>query len=346
MSIENIRQIIRDIDPGLWEQSLNIGKFKSVDVLNLLDRTHSEVARCRVTGHKNAANIYVKYYKTNVTTIHNKKEEEIRQQLLADYKTTEFWFDKFKNNNLYSVVEPLFYLPEKLILATRESEGQILYNILPEGIKYWGGQKKVEFFCKTFEMVGGWLKQLHSFETDTKNTFDIEKHKEYLKIRLESLAEDPRRKFPTVLSNKIINYIDESKDNINGSDLQIRYSHNDFNLSNILVAKNKIIVLDFGEIFKNSFVMDISRLYHQLWLFGLKPGFSQTSISKFQNSMIKGYDQPDLPGREIFKIFMIRHIITHLVTITRFWLQTFPEQVYNKYVMKAELKYLGKLIKV
>lgn len=334
-------ELIQQISPQKWEQCLDIGKFEGLEVLELLNRRFSKVCRCRVHGKKKKTDVYVKIFQDTVTIDNRGKVEAVR----SEYETLYRWSAEFKNSAVYGVVTPLFYDPEKFIIVTKEVSGISLYNILNEKCKFHPDPGIVKQMSANLQKVGGWLQYFHSKTPPEDKLFSIDDLIVYLDRRLILLTTEYGRFFPHRYRKRVLNFLEEKHELITPDQLKLGLTHGDFNLGNIIVGNDKITVLDFGEVKFDSYLLDVARIYHQLYLMTLKPIYRPGTIQRLQGALLNGFGCPHATQLMIFRYLLIRHTITHLVTITRFWLKPPREKLYNFWVMRNELKLLDYLMR-
>ncbi|MEW6608585.1 MAG: hypothetical protein AB1414_14255, partial [bacterium] len=101
---------------------------------------------------------------------------------------------------------------------------------------------------------------------------------------------------------------------------------------------------DFGESQIDSSYLDITRLYHQFYLMTFKPYFRKKYLISLQKALLEGFEEASVERLLIFRFLLIRHTITHLVTITRFWKFPIYEKLYNFWVLQKELSFLDHLL--
>ncbi len=167
---------------------------------------------------------------------------------------------------------------------------------------------------------------------------------EYINLRLKLLTEDPRRHFAPFYWTKILKYIEKNRELVTTQELFIKPSHNDFNLGNIIIEDERVTALDFAKIKMDSFLLDISRVYHQLYLMTFKPQYRMSIIKKLRKALLEGFGMPRADQLMMFRFLLIRHTLTHLVGITRFWEKDFKERMYNYWVLYRELRLLDSLL--
>ena len=127
---------------------------------------------------------------------------------------------------------------------------------------------------------------------------------------------------------------------------RLSFAHTDFSLSNILVANDKVTVLDFNKCEINSPYKDLSRFYHQLYLLSFKPSYQKRVIEEMKSSFLQGYGDQNAKDHPLFKIFFIIHQVTHLGKISRFWERGLLENIYNRYLVTQVMKDLKQTVSI
>jgi len=339
-TLNDFRKEIESIPVQRWEQSLPIGNFRHLHILKITKRPYSYVARCRLTGSDSETYVHAKYYqKSNIS------EKEMSHMVEQDFQRLSYWNDKFRNSDRFGVVKPLFTIPEKSIIITKEIPGQDLLSAITKHATFFSSQNRMKKLQTSLRDIGHWLKYFQSLNPEVDERFSIDDFADYLDVRLKILGEDQRRHFPDEYGKRIRDYISQRRNLISDEELKIAYCHGDFNLGNVIANDNRVTGLDFGAREKSSFLLDVSRIYHQLFLFNLKPQFRFSVIRELQKALLEGFGSPEAERLMIFRFLLVRHTLTHLVGITRFWQKGFKERLYNYWVLWKELSFLDSLLR-
>ena len=339
MTKEAFHQIVQKINPILWEQSTPIGKFKNLTITNTIIRPYSYVVRCEIKGSIGEDVAFVKLYRNPKV----KDLSEIAGLIQRDYDTFAFWTEKFTDLPNFNVVEPLWVLPEEHLLATREARGQTLFDLMLKNAAYFPGKAKTSLMEQHFEDVGTWLQHYQKLGGTGDELFDVGQLVEYVVERLNRLTSSRETLFPMTYCHKIEAFMERVRNQIPEEQLRTCRTHNDFNLSNIMVDGDRVSVLDFGASKVDSIYLDLSRFYHQLYLWSFKPNYRIRNIDKFQKSFLRGFGITNVRDLLLFRFFLIRHTLTHLITTTRFWQKPFKEKMYNRWVLHKELRLLDEI---
>ena len=341
MNSKVFNEFIYSISRELWEDKLGIGNFVDLKIEFITNRKYSLVAKCVILGSKLNSPVYIKYYKN----YKNLPSESLSQQVEREYQTIVHYFDKFNQSRNFNIVEPAFVLPDKFVLVTKEAEGENLFQTIKRLGSFFPSPDNLNYLKKKLFQTGAWLKYFHSLNGSVSDEYSISDLLDYINIRFQILTEDERRHFPKDYCQRILDYIENYKSELTEKEKRINFSHSDYNLSNIIINGEQVTVLDFIKIKQDSFLVDISRIYHQLLLISFKPQYSKKIIQQLQKALLEGFGMENAHHLMLFRFFLIRHTLTHLVGITKFWQVNFKERLYNRWILYKELNYLDYLMK-
>lgn len=341
MQESQFTELIMEIPPQKWEESLPIGKFLKLDILHRFTRPFSFIARCRVEGDRDSRVVYIKRYRN----LKNRPPEVYRQKVEKEHQTELYWYQKFADSENFRVVKPVFVIPEEYLSVTEESRGKNLFHLILKDARYFPPRQKLDQLRRYLRNTGAWLRYKQSILSDEKERYSISGLMEYMEVRLKILSEDKRRRFPAAYPEKVRAFVEQHQSQISAAERQVTTSHSDFNPGNILVEGNTVTVLDFGRLVKESYLLDVSKLYFQLNLLKFKPQYRTKTIRQLQQALLEGFGDPGAGRLLMFRLLTIRNILTHLSGITQFWKQGFAEKIYNTWVMRRELALLDGLLK-
>lgn len=334
------KQLIWDIPGSKWEESLPIGKFRGVEILQRIDRPFSFIARCRVSGDKDCRVVFVKRYRNT----RNKPPDVYRQKVEKEYQVAKYWYEKFIGSPNFRVVRPVFAIPEEYISVTEESRGEDLFQLVSDRACFFPGENILAQLFHHLNNTGAWLRYKQSILAKKDERYSIDDLIEYMDVRLKILTEDKRRRFPVDYRDKVLNFLQQKKMQVREEERLVTISHSDFNPGNILVDGDVVTVLDFGRLVKESYLLDVSKLHFQLNLLTFKPQYRTAVIRKLQQALLGGFGQPEADQLLLFRYLTVRNILTHLTGITQFWKQNTSEKIYNTWVMHKEVAILDSLI--
>lgn len=340
MKIPPFKNVVLSIKDEQWEKALPIGKFKYIQIDKIIQRPFSIISKCLIFGRSCNKTVYVKMY----TRYFDADHDSLVKKVENDFKIATWWYGLFSETEEFNVVKPIMVIPEKCIIVTEEGKGKNLHQIIRKTTHIFSNPSNYETTVGYLRNVGKWLKYRNEILYDDKSIFSIEGLKEYINLRLKILTTSTRRKFPKLYRNKVNEYLCINVNNVKDYEYIEVVSHNDFNLGNVLVVNDKVTVLDFGKSRKDSFLLDVSKIYYHIHLYQYKPQYSINAIRRMQSSLLEGFGNKNADKLMMFRFMLIRNTITHLVNITKFWEQNLKEKLYNMWVLYKEQKNLNKLI--
>ena len=315
----------------------------NLKIVKVWERPFSVVLNVEDRQNQNNA-YFIKIYKI--------KDFEKQQKIIEEeFTLSRFWFHKLQQDPQFSVVEPVWLDNQNLVLATRKSPGVNLLKLVNK-LKGTPPKTNVNFVLNGLLRTGGWLKKFQSFPLSEPVPF-VKKNAErslqylvdYLQIRLVRMVKNSQLDFEQRDREQVLRFLYRQWEQMDNNIPQFVFTHTDFSLSNVLVAKNRITVLDFGKCEINFPFKDLARLYHQLYLLNFKPYFQGKIIKKMQQSFLEGYGMPHAEEHPLFKIFFLIHQLTHLGKLSRYWEHPFGENIYNRFLVKRVLTQIKETIK-
>ena len=340
MQEEEFSQIIDSISDELWQEHLSIGNVESVKIEKIIQSKYSRIAKCVVRGSNASSNIYVKVYKNDKSL----PPEEISRRIQADYQTLNYYYDRFKRSDRFGVVKPVLFLPDRHALITQEAAGKTLYHIISQSCKYFAPEKKLKRVGSFMNRVGAWLRYFQSLDNSQPEQYSVKTLVEYIIVRLNILVENLLMPDAPLYRDRIMDYFERNQGRVECEELYLKPSHNDFNLGNIIIQNDLVTVLDFSKIRRDSFLVDLSRIYHQLFLMTFKFQYRKNTIKGLQGELLEGFEMPDADQLMLFRFLLIRHTLTHLLGVVRSRERSLTAKMYNRWVINRELRFLNSIL--
>jgi len=318
------------------ERSIRINDYA---ILNREERPFSDVFRVRLNIDKDSsAFVFIKYLKS---LARNSNKEALRK----NYETTQFWFEKFRDSKQFRTIEPLYINYDNYAIITRESPGYDLNRYIEHYGQFFPPLQTQKKIYKNLYNVGQWLSYFQSIPVNGREQpLSLEDILDYINLRLERIVENSKIAFNDNLAGRINDYIGALWADIREADKRQCYLHSDLSLSNILIHRDTVTVLDFGKIETGSIYKDLTRLYHQLMLLGHKPTFLKGFLSNLKENLLAGYGDVNASHNPLFRIYLLTHIINHFGKTARFWEHSFTENIYNRWIVKRTLKEIKEFI--
>ncbi len=286
----------------------------------------------------NSGVYYLKYYQREA----NKNKPEVVER---DFNTTQFWNDHFKDHKEFNVIKPVYYNAEKYILISEESKGQNLSQLINKYGQLFPSENAQKKLTDMLALVGRWLRYFQSIPIEGQyEKLGLDYFLDYVEIRLNRLVENDKVAFDAPLKERVIAFMKRQWEQTTTDDLKYSYIHSDLSLSNVLIHKDSITVLDFNEKETGLIYKDLTRLYHQLHLLYHKPVYPRHLIKDLKTAFLRGYGNEETQNHPLFKMYQMVHIINHLGKTARYWEHDFIENLYNRWMVRNTLKELNKLV--
>ncbi len=333
-----IRQKRLPFDAIMNDLSESLGKrIINYEVQDALERPLSVVFKIRLNFDlKYSKNIYVKAY-------HQKNNIDLKKLITKEYETTQFWYDRIKDNNHFQVIKPLYYDTDRHVIITEESKGHSLEAYLKSHGQFFPTLYAQKKMMAMLVKAGEWLRYFQSVAPRADDErLSIQYLMDYVNLRLDGLVANPKIKFDKKCKEGIGKTIMDMWQYVEDQDKRLYFVHSDLTLSNILIHGDKVTVLDFPRLKTGSLFKDVTRFYHQLSLMMYKPTFQKRFIHKLMEKFMEGYGNVHLSEHPLFKIYMLIHQITHLGKNARFWEHSAIENIYNRWVVYNTLRDIKK----
>ena len=141
--------------------------------------------------------------------------------------------------------------------------------------------------------------------------------REYLDVRLRRLMLLPHAEFHEDDRCGILAYFDRRAADVSDDDLIDVPVHGDITPSNIVMAPDRVTVLDFAMTGRGSKYLDIARLYTQLGFYTAKPQYRPSVINRLQLAALSGFDARLQPDHPLFEICTLQHVVCHFLSHAR-----------------------------
>lgn len=187
MQESQLNELISSIPASRWEESLPIGKFQRLEVLQFITRPFSFIARCRVQGERDARVVFIKRYRN----LKNKPAEVYHQKVEKDYQSALYWYQKFAGSPRFRVVKPVLAIPEKFISVTEESKGTNLFQFVLKRARYFPSPATLRQLTRCLHNTGAWLHYKQSILTEPGEAYSPEGLTGYMDVRLKSSPKTP-----------------------------------------------------------------------------------------------------------------------------------------------------------
>lgn len=338
--MEKIDHIFDLMNQPKASNHLGVGAIKSYKILEVHERPYSHVARCAVSGTAGKKKIFIKMYKPYRLG----KKKDYSEKIIREFKTTLFWYKKLQEIEGVGTIKPLYYFPQDQVIITEETSGIRLIDRIRE-VRFFPTSRKIGMLSRVLENTGNWIKtfqQVGGIHSERFNAGDLIAD---IDLRLRRLVDYKGLNFTNDSRHHILSHLHKMARKIKPEEFKITYLHQDFALSNILISRGEIVLLDFNDIRKGSVYFDVSRLFHQLEMLNFQPGYYRPTVRSMQWAFLKGYGNPDLADSYLFRMFLIRHSITQVIKLARYSKFSLPVQLKNRWMVFRHFRLINSIIK-
>ena len=339
MEAEQFESVLSKFTHSPEFNNLNIGKARQVRQVSQFERHFSIQRIYSVDGERGSRRIYVKMYKNAYQRSLPKFEEAI----LRDYETNLFWYNKLAHLNGYSTIRPLFVsIPHRTII-TEEAQGKNFGEVVCQELRFRPTQETMRKLEDFMLRTGNLLRVIQDFDVEQK-PYRLSELVEDIDLRLRDFIQNPASRFSADLRRHILDFYEEHMAEAEQKLLRICYLHRDFMMGNLLVNGSEIVVHDFSRVFVGPGLLDLTRFYHHLELLKYKPIYADKAVSRLQQAFLRGYDETVTPDDILFKLFLLRHYITHYKGLINDNDAPLKSRLYNRRVMARHLQNIRSII--
>lgn len=225
-------------------------------------------------------------------------------------------------------VRPLVCYPDALTIVTEDATGQTLLSHLEQHAAWWPSPGVDAQLCETMAATGRWLRSFQTIEPagDPVALADI---RAYIDLRLQRLVRAGSPVVTTTARDAVLAHIDSLSTLISPAQRRSVIIHADLAPGNVLVADDRIVVLDFAMTSRGTRLHDLTRLYLQTDLLGAKPHFRRPVLDRLLAALLDGFEPGLTPADPLFRLLSLLHRVNHLGTLS-LHRTPFRNQLYNR----------------
>ena len=302
------------------------------------DRQFSHVLRVAV--HDDGASepfshLFVKLTKPKTP---GSRGTRLRDRVIRDFDATTRVHSFMAAHHDLGVVPPVACYPEHLAIVTEQVSGPTLQAYLRRHAAWFPSAETLSASTSLLETAGRWIRTFQA-SMSVGGAVRLDEVREYVDYRLKKLVAAYSGNFTEGQRQGVLKHVDTLSNAVSGAELNEVAVHSDLALGNILVDGRRIVVLDFGMTKTGCRLTDVTRLYVQIELLALKPHIRRGVIRHLLASLLKGF-APDLrPEDPLFRLFVLRHRINHLLTLLEDG-STGVSGAYSRYVCRSHYRWL------
>lgn len=221
----------------------------------------------------------------------------------------------FRADPLTRTVRPVACYPEYRAMVTEEVPGIELFPLLQSKTGLFSCQSSVEQMEQACKLCGQWLSKFQAATVaGTGEKFSLDEMREYVDRRLVELVERHATGFDAVLRKRVLDYFDSLANKVPVAALSMTGVHGDFSAVNVMIANERITVMDFATFAHGSTLHDVVFFWHRLNLLALDPRCNKKKITRVAQAFLDGYDAYLDTESPLFQLFYLQHVVCFVLT--------------------------------
>jgi aminoglycoside phosphotransferase (APT) family kinase protein len=239
--------------------------------------------------------------------------EAMRRRVAHEFATMTAIHERMSARPGFGAVRPVACYVEQLCVVTERAEGDTLLELMHRRARWFPSPATRRQLAFQLEAVGQWLKAFQSADTDDRRVSPVELV-EYVDVRLKRLVS--HLVVTASMRQGILEHLRGLAAEVPAADLREVTLHGDLAPANVLVAGERVVVLDFAMVSRGSYLHDISRLHMQLGILQAKPSFRPFVIRDLQAALLRGFGLPVAHTHPLFRLLCVLHRINHFGTLS------------------------------
>jgi hypothetical protein len=305
--------------------------------VELHERPYSFVARMGVYRPGESSPFTYLFVKAVKVAGGDAERDRMRKRVAHEFAVTKLVFEAMKGKPDIEVVPPIACYPEHLVIATQQVVGVTMLDYVI-GHASWFGRSDPRELDTAMTNTRGWLRAFQSFDSGSE-LVTLEWFREYVDVRLRRLVGSSGGRFREPDRQRTLAHIGDLWARIDPVHLRDVAIHADLALSNVLVAGNRIVVLDFAMTKRGSPLHDLTRLYVQIEMLGMKPHLRRRVLRNAQAALLTGFDPLLTRESDVIRLYALLHRINHYGSLI-LKPSSFPTSWYNLLVARQHRRWL------
>lgn len=256
----------------------------------------------------NSVFIYIKKYRDDYYANYS-------EICMKEYDLAKKYKNSFHDIEFFSVVIPIFVLPEEGVVVSEEAAGLDLYTA--------SLSKKDRFFSAyhlrdVYRLSGKGLRVFHEeFKRDF--VFSLDEYKTYIDIRIDKLLELGEKYFNEEESRIISEFICSQGAEVDGFSIVGAELHGDYIPPNLIYSKGQIYLLDFLQCKRGAVIDELTYffVFCNVQSIFLRSKYWASLAQEFLDGYNMDFSRSDIPQ---IRLFYLKHLLNYLLR-TSYWFQ-------------------------
>ena len=309
-----------------------------IELLWVEGRESSEIGRLIVTTPRGVRHAFAKVFTPRHPGAAGRLEA--RTQFEREVQWARRTSEAFGDTAEVRAARPVAWDERRLGLVTEEAPGTPLDAVVEAGARWPATHERITGLQRTLASLGRWLRIFQESLTEEEPTeLDPGAIRDYIDARLVKLTGLPQASFGQAERAAVLEQFDRHAADLTASDLRRVAVHGDMTPSNVLVADDRITVLDFAKADHDGRYLDVARLFTQLEFFTTKPQYRKGVFARLQQALLVGYDATLSANNPLFQIYAAQHVACHFLSHAR-EPGRFPASLYREHQCRHHRRWL------
>ena len=327
-AFEAVLDRLRDESPQLFG-----APSLSVEPVRRLKRPFSQVMEVHVGANGPPSRVFIKIL--NPRSPHAEEVEATRRNAAREFDTLRKVHAGLTTHPDLSTPRPIACYPELFALVTEGVEGESLDRVL-SGLRGAPSLHTMEAVTNMMRRVGAWLSAFQAIDTSLAPV-SLDRLRVYLDARLHPLADTG------VITGGVraglLRYFDNLAGEIAETDLVAIPVHADFTPENVIVAPDRVTVLDFTMAKHGVQFLDLAHMFMQIEMLKARPWFRSAVLNRTLTALLAGFNPAVRPERPLFQLLLLQHVVCYLRQPVE--PQRFPARLLSGHVRRRHLTWLA-----
>lgn len=266
------------------------------------------------------------------------------KETTAEYELLRTYGEQFGGaDDALGVVRPVAHLPQYAALITERLPGRDLSAELKATV---GRRQRAvpEPLVRACERAGQWLLRFHLATREADRIFSLDEMRAYIDQRLVRLADSGFLGFSAGDRDRLLEFFDTQALRVPDEDLAVAAIHGDYSPGNLMVSAARLVIIDFPRPLVGSLYHDVGHLHLHLEALAQHPRYSRRVARTLCRALLKGFEDPGLPERGIFRLFEAQHATCSLAEhVDEPAVPGFAGRLVQRYVHRKKLERLRRL---
>jgi aminoglycoside phosphotransferase len=269
---------------------------------------------------------------------------KMRVRLAHEYESGRLVRSRLGDDAEADSVAMLAHFSDVPSLVMEEVDGTTLYALIERGVGRMASAAALAEAERACRAAGRLLRRLQDATAEPGARFSLDEMIEYVDVRLRSLIRHGVPGVDEPLRRRVIAAFDAARPAIGDADARLAGAHGDCCPANVMFGRGRVVLIDLSQYQVGSRFHDLTRFYHQMALFRLKPTVSGRAIDRLQAAFLSGYGGRVGPGDALFRLFLVQHTVCHWLGGVKRGARSWSERAFTRWVARHHHQEVQRLV--